>query len=106
MRRGTHGAEAACVGAVTLARGIFFGVQLAVGAWPCGPCLPGGRENWWRCLALPLVAAYPFMKRVTWWPRPGPDFQLGVLVGRGDGKACLRCRCHPLMPGSVLWTML
>ncbi len=34
-------------------------------------------------LALPLVALYPFMKRVTWWPQAwlGATMNWGVLVG-------------------------
>ena len=34
-------------------------------------------------LSLPLVAAYPFMKRVTWWPQAwlGLIFSWGALVG-------------------------
>lgn len=33
--------------------------------------------------AIPLVAAYPFMKRITWWPQVwlGLTFNWGVLVG-------------------------
>ena len=34
-------------------------------------------------LAIPLVAAYPYMKRITWWPQVwlGLTFNWGVLVG-------------------------
>jgi 4-hydroxybenzoate polyprenyltransferase len=34
-------------------------------------------------LAIPMVAAYPFMKRITWWPQVwlGLTFNWGVLVG-------------------------
>jgi 4-hydroxybenzoate polyprenyltransferase len=34
-------------------------------------------------LAIPLVLAYPFMKRITWWPQVwlGLTFNWGVLVG-------------------------
>ena len=34
-------------------------------------------------LALPLVGAYPFMKRITWWPQAflGFTFNWGVLIG-------------------------
>jgi 4-hydroxybenzoate polyprenyltransferase len=34
-------------------------------------------------LAIPLVGAYPFMKRITWWPQVwlGLTFNWGVLVG-------------------------
>ena len=33
--------------------------------------------------AVPLIVAYPFMKRVTWWPQAflGVTFNWGVLVG-------------------------
>ena len=33
--------------------------------------------------AVPLIVAYPFMKRITWWPQAflGITFNWGVLVG-------------------------
>ena len=36
-------------------------------------------------LSLALVAAYPFMKRITWWPQAwlGLTFNWGVLLGYG-----------------------
>jgi 4-hydroxybenzoate polyprenyltransferase len=40
--------------------------------------------SFWLALAsLPLVAAYPFMKRITWWPQAwlGLTFNWGVLLG-------------------------
>jgi 4-hydroxybenzoate polyprenyltransferase len=40
--------------------------------------------SFWLALAsLPLVATYPFMKRVTWWPQAwlGLTFNWGVLLG-------------------------
>lgn len=60
---------------------IFLGLQLAVGllVWVI---LPADAKIV-ALLAIPLVAAYPFMKRVTWWPQAwlGATFNWGVLVG-------------------------
>jgi 4-hydroxybenzoate polyprenyltransferase len=56
--------------------------------------------------SLALVAAYPFMKRITWWPQAwlGLVFSWGALVGwvemtrrwAGDVVACC------FMPGHLL----
>nr|WP_321362347.1 4-hydroxybenzoate octaprenyltransferase [uncultured Hyphomonas sp.] len=60
---------------------VFLGIQLAVGflVWLC---LPGDAKII-ALLSIPLVAAYPFMKRVTWWPQAwlGATFNWGALVG-------------------------
>lgn len=69
-------------GLVTLREAhIFLGVQLAVGflVWLC---LPGDAKIV-ALLSIPLVVAYPFMKRFTWWPQAwlGATFNWGVLVG-------------------------
>jgi 4-hydroxybenzoate polyprenyltransferase len=57
--------------------------------------------------SLALVAAYPFMKRITWWPQAwlGLVFSWGALVGwiavgGGDGLAL------PLLyAGSIAWVI-
>ena len=69
-------------GIVTLGEAhIFLGIQLAVGflIWLV---LPGDAKIV-ALLSIPLVAAYPFMKRITWWPQAwlGATFNWGVLVG-------------------------
>jgi 4-hydroxybenzoate polyprenyltransferase len=69
-------------GIVTLREAhIFLGIQLAVGflIWLF---LPGDAKIV-ALLSIPLVAAYPFMKRVTWWPQAwlGATFNWGALVG-------------------------
>lgn len=57
--------------------------------------------------SLALVAAYPFMKRITWWPQAwlGMVFNWGVLVGwtqlRLDNWDVLAC----LYAGCALWTI-
>ncbi|HEX8058670.1 MAG TPA: 4-hydroxybenzoate octaprenyltransferase [Novosphingobium sp.] len=53
------------------------------------------------------VAAYPFMKRITWWPQAwlGLVFSWGALVGwtelRGDGLVVLAA----LYAGSIAWVI-
>ena len=57
--------------------------------------------------SLALVAAYPFMKRITWWPQAwlGLVFNWGLLVGwvalRSDNWDALAS----IYAGSVLWVI-
>ncbi len=57
--------------------------------------------------SIALVAAYPFMKRITWWPQAwlGLVFSWGTLVGwgqlRGDNWDVLAA----LYAGSAAWVM-
>ncbi|MEP3420224.1 MAG: 4-hydroxybenzoate octaprenyltransferase [Erythrobacter sp.] len=57
--------------------------------------------------SLALVAAYPFMKRITWWPQAwlGMVFNWGVLVGwtelRFDNWDAIAC----LYAGCVCWVI-
>ena len=57
--------------------------------------------------SLAMVAAYPFMKRITWWPQAwlGLVFNWGVLVGwtalRGDNLPVM----FALYAGAVFWTV-
>ncbi len=57
-------------------------------------------------LALPLVGAYPFMKRLTWWPQAwlGLTFNWGVLVGAATATH-LSLGVLILYAGLVLWTI-
>lgn len=59
---------------------IFLGLQLFIGflAWLCLPL----DAKIVALLALPLIGAYPFMKRVTWWPQAWLGFTInwGALV--------------------------
>ena len=92
-------------GAVTLREAFtFLGVQLAVGlaVWAC---LPGDAKLVALC-ALPLVAAYPFMKRVTWWPQAwlGLTLNWGILVGAATAGS-LSVPVFILYAGLVLWTI-
>jgi 4-hydroxybenzoate polyprenyltransferase len=57
--------------------------------------------------SLALVAAYPFMKRITWWPQAwlGMVFNWGLLVGwtelRWDNWEVLAC----LYAGCIAWVI-
>ncbi len=63
--------------------------------------------QWVALASLALVAAYPFMKRITWWPQAwlGLVFSWGALVGwlatGGDFGAPLAA----LYAGSVCWVI-
>lgn len=55
---------------------------------------------------IPLVAAYPFMKRITWWPQAwlGLTFNSGVLIAVA-AVAELKLGVLVLYGGLVLWTI-
>ncbi len=59
---------------------VFLGLQVLVAfiAWLCIPL----DAKIVALLAIPLIAAYPFMKRITWWPQIWLGFTInwGVLV--------------------------
>ena len=57
--------------------------------------------------SLALVAAYPFMKRLTWWPQAwlGLVFSWGALVGWSAAKGSLDWPAILLWAGSVAWVI-
>ncbi|GGG97267.1 4-hydroxybenzoate octaprenyltransferase [Glycocaulis albus] len=57
--------------------------------------------------ALLLVAAYPFMKRITWWPQAwlGLTFNWGVLVGYAALGGTDWMAAGLLYGAAVLWTI-
>jgi 4-hydroxybenzoate polyprenyltransferase len=62
----------------------------------------------WTALAsLALVAAYPFMKRITWWPQAwlGLVFSWGALVGWTAQHGSLDWPAILLWVGSVFWVI-
>src|SRR5689334_1367812 len=82
-------------GAVSLrAAWTWLAVLLAIGlgVWLAMP-LPA---KLWSLATLPVVAAYPFMKRITWWPQAflGIVFGSGAVVGfvAGDPGAAFASR--------------
>ncbi|MEQ9490287.1 MAG: 4-hydroxybenzoate octaprenyltransferase [Alphaproteobacteria bacterium] len=57
--------------------------------------------------ALALVAAYPFMKRITYWPQAwlGLTFNWGVLVGWASLHASLHPQALVLYVAGIFWTL-
>ncbi|HEY3888295.1 MAG TPA: 4-hydroxybenzoate octaprenyltransferase, partial [Caulobacteraceae bacterium] len=57
--------------------------------------------------SLALVAAYPFMKRITWWPQAwlGLTFNWGALLGFAAVTGDLELPAILLYAGGVFWTL-
>jgi len=57
--------------------------------------------------SLLLVAAYPLMKRITWWPQAwlGLTFNWGALVGYAATTGVVALPCVLLYIGGVAWTL-
>lgn len=57
--------------------------------------------------SLALVAAYPFMKRITWWPQAwlGLTFNWGALLGFAAATGTLSLPALLLYAGGVFWTL-
>ncbi|HEV2080793.1 MAG TPA: 4-hydroxybenzoate octaprenyltransferase [Allosphingosinicella sp.] len=58
-------------------------------------------------VSLALVAAYPFMKRITWWPQAwlGLVFSWGALVGWAAVEGDIALPALLLYAGSVVWVI-
>jgi 4-hydroxybenzoate polyprenyltransferase len=57
--------------------------------------------------SLALVATYPFMKRVTWWPQAflGLTFNWGVLIGSAAASGAVSPSALCLYAAGVFWTL-
>jgi 4-hydroxybenzoate polyprenyltransferase len=57
--------------------------------------------------AIPMVALYPLMKRITWWPQIwlGLTFNWGVLVAAAATQATLSAADLVLYVGLIFWTL-
>lgn len=57
--------------------------------------------------AIPLVAAYPFMKRITWWPQAwlGLTFNWGILVGYAAVRGEIDLTAVVLYAAAIAWTI-
>jgi 4-hydroxybenzoate polyprenyltransferase len=58
-------------------------------------------------LSLGLVAAYPFMKRITWWPQAwlGLTFNWGALLGYAAATHTLAWPAVLLYASGLFWTL-
>ena len=57
--------------------------------------------------SLLLVAAYPFMKRITWWPQAwlGLTFNWGALLGFAAATGSLELPAYLLYAAGLFWTL-
>ena len=57
--------------------------------------------------SVPLIVAYPFMKRITYWPQIflGITFNWGVLVGYAAEAQSLAWPMWVLYFGTIIWTV-
>ncbi|HWA30080.1 MAG TPA: 4-hydroxybenzoate octaprenyltransferase, partial [Rhizomicrobium sp.] len=57
--------------------------------------------------SLLLIAAYPFMKRITWWPQAwlGLTFNWGALMGFAALEGRLAAPAYVLYAGCFFWTL-
>ncbi len=57
--------------------------------------------------SLLLVAAYPFMKRITWWPQAwlGITFNYGALLGWAAATGTLHLPALVLYAAGIAWTL-
>jgi len=62
---------------------------------------------WLAIASLALVAAYPFMKRITWWPQAwlGLTFNWGALMGYAAVAGGLAPPTLVLYAAGVCWTL-
>lgn len=62
---------------------------------------------WLGIAALPLVIAYPLMKRITWWPQLflGLTFNWGALMGWAAVTGGLAPAAFLLYIGGIFWTL-
>jgi 4-hydroxybenzoate polyprenyltransferase len=62
---------------------------------------------WLGIASLAIVAVYPFMKRITYWPQAvlGLAFNWGVLVGWSAIHGSLSWAAIALYAGGIFWTL-
>ncbi|KAF0186554.1 MAG: 4-hydroxybenzoate octaprenyltransferase [Hyphomonadaceae bacterium] len=63
--------------------------------------------QWTALAAIPLVALYPLMKRVTWWPQAwlGLCFSWGALVASAAVRGTITADAIALYAGCIAWTI-
>ena len=67
----------------------------------------GSLGLWLSVLSLPLIAAYPLMKRITWWPQAflGIIFNWGAMMGFAAVQGTLPLTAFILYAACFFWTL-
>jgi 4-hydroxybenzoate polyprenyltransferase len=93
-------------GEVTVTRALVFMVLLCLIGLAVLLLLPPAAQVT-ALVALPLVAVYPLMKRITWWPQAwlGLTFNWGALVGYAAVAAGIDTHALLLYAGGIFWTL-
>lgn len=93
-------------GAVSVRQALLLLALLLVGALALALRLPP-MVFWLGLLALPLIAAYPWMKRFTFWPQAflGLTFNLGAPIGWAATGAPLELAALLLYVACLFWTL-
>ena len=70
--------------------------------------LLGTQVMLWAALSLPLIVAYPLMKRITWWPQVflGLTFNWGALVASVATHGEVTSASLLLYTGCIFWTLV
>jgi 4-hydroxybenzoate polyprenyltransferase len=63
--------------------------------------------RWWALGSLGLVAGYPLMKRITWWPQAwlGMTFNWGALVAFAEGAGYVDSVAGLVWAAGIAWTL-
>lgn len=87
--------QALAVLAVLLALALYIALQLPPAVFALS------------LVAVPMIAAYPWMKRITWWPQVflGLTFNLSALFGWLATGAPLVPAALALYAAAILWTL-
>lgn len=67
----------------------------------------GKQVVFWSVFSLPLIAAYPLMKRITWWPQLflGLTFNWGALVAWVAARGEMGMTAVLLYIACIFWTL-
>lgn len=77
---------------------IGVAILLLIGSW---------LVFWLAALSLSFIVAYPYMKRITWWPQAflGLTFNFGVPIGWAAAAGVLEWPALLLYTGAFFWTL-
>ncbi len=93
-------------GELTINQAIMLLCALLAAALPIAFAL-GWKALVWSAFALPLIVAYPLMKRIIWWPQLflGLTFNWGVLVAAIVARGEITIETLLLYSASCFWTL-